>query len=65
MGYYLKKEKILKLSMRNDGYQVVGLYIENISKNDLYSGSDPRQTEIPGVGSSDGHSFCRCLFACI
>ena len=35
MGYYLKKEKILKLSMRNDGYQVVGLYIENISKNFL------------------------------
>lgn len=35
MGYYLKKEKILKPTMREDGYQVVGLYIENISKNFL------------------------------
>jgi hypothetical protein len=35
IGYYLKKEKILKPTMRKDGYQVVGLYIENISKNFL------------------------------
>lgn len=35
MGYYLKKEKILKPTMRKDGYQVVGLYIENISENFL------------------------------
>lgn len=32
MGYYLKKEKILKPTMRKDGYQVVGFYIENIRK---------------------------------
>lgn len=32
MSYYLKKERILKPTIRNDGYLVVGLYIENISK---------------------------------
>lgn len=32
MGYYLKNEKILKPTMRKDGYQVVGFYIENIRK---------------------------------
>lgn len=35
MGYYLKKEKILKQAQHNQGYNGVTLYIENISKQFL------------------------------
>jgi hypothetical protein len=35
MGYYLKKEKILKSALSNHGYQAVTLYIQNVSKQFL------------------------------